>query len=103
MSTVINEKIHQLPNNEPTKQEILMHSILSIPSLDDEEGPDDVFADDFDSLQSFFRTEVSAPQLDKGISVWEYSVSQFWKYVGYFWHSNSSSSIYTNSECDLFY
>ena len=24
MSTVINEKIHQLPNNEPTKQEILM-------------------------------------------------------------------------------
>ena len=103
MTTVMNEMIHQLPNNESTKHGILMRSILAIPSLDDEEGPDDVFEDDFDSLQSFFRTDVPAPESNENISVWEHCVSYFWKFGGYFWRSNSSSSTssVTNLVCDI--
>ena len=101
MTTVNNETIHQLPNNESAKEGILMSSILSLPSLDDEEGPDDVFKDDFDSLESFFRTDVPAPEFDEGISVWEYSISHFWNFVGYFWRSNSSVNNITHSESGI--
>ena len=82
MTTRINEAIIRLSTAH------LKRELFSFPSL----GSDEVFEDDFDSLEKLTRADIPDQDFDSQDSVWESIVSYFWVGVGYFWRSSSVDS-----------
>ena len=64
----------------------LKREIFSFPSIDS----DEVFEDDFDSLEKLFRADVPTPDFNKQDSAWKSIVSYLWAGVGYLWESNTN-------------
>ena len=71
----------------------LKREIFSFSSL----GSDEVFEDDFDSLEKLTRVDVPNPDSDSKESVWKSIVSYIWIGVGYFWQSKGVDS----PQCDI--
>ena len=81
MTTKVDETITPLYTTARLKWELFSFTSL---------GSDEVFEDDFDSLDNLIGDDVPAQDFDNQDSVWESIVSYLWRGVEYFWNSNIS-------------